>query len=472
MRRSHGAVPLLVLSGAFAAFVQMAVVLTGRIPAPALTSALALGTLLVSGLAMPKPRDAVRDMSRREVWMACAGGILAIGCAPAVVAALRMSDAPAGSIVVFWMSAGWAAVMAAGAAMLALRRHRIMPAAWAFAGSLLALSGAAGVVADWERPSSFSPLVRFAPLEMGMLAGGVFLLAGMLLLARAAGTRRPDGAMLWGAASALACSLIWWTATGLDRGLRAIAEQPFEVGIAAVAWGLACTSLAVLVHGRRSAEAAAGLAVAPVLLSALVLVEQVVGVAGPQPLVVGGVMAGSLLLAAAVAGLVHADGSRPMRRSGALIAMAALPVVSAMVALVLPAITASAHVTVEGGVFAGTWSMIGAESVAGWAALALAVLVVAAAADRRPFVPVAAALLAAVGWSWLRNVPTHVWNSTLAPEIQQYYGTEYGTITFVAQRNVPMAAAVAIGAGVLLVIMTMRMRSARGAASHSQHGGS
>jgi hypothetical protein len=470
MDRLRRIAPPLALAAAFAVFVQMCVELAGRVPAGALTAALTAGALAVALLGAPRPVRALRGLTRRLALQACAGGLLAVAGAPALIAALRMTDAPAGSIVVFWVSGGWAAVAAAGAAVLALRERQVLQAGWSAAGALLAVAGVAGVVADWERPSSFSPLVRFAPQELGILFGGVLLLAGGLLLVRVARSSGTDGALLWAAAAGFAASLVWWAGSSAAYGWSSLTEHSVEVALAAVAWGLVCRLWPATLKAWGPATGAAALSVAPVLLSGLAILEQAVGVAGPQPLVVPGVIAGSLLVLAGACALVHARGAESASAARWPVLAAAVPAFLAAVGLLLPAIAVRVDVTVTGGAFAGSWNMAGAESVAGWAAVALAVLVIVAAADARPAWPVVAALAASAAWPWLTDVPTHVWNSALAPGIQQYYGTEYGSIGFTALPNAALAGAVILGVMAMLAIMAVRRM--RGGRSHPDHGGS
>jgi hypothetical protein len=469
MDRLRRMTPLLVLSAAFALWLQMSVVLTGRVPAGALTAAMTAGVLVVTVLAAPRPLKALRGLTRPTVLLACAGGLLAFFGAPALVAGLRMTDAPAGSIVVFWVSGGWAAIAAVGAAVLALRERLALSAGWSLAGALLALAGVAGVVADWERPSSFSPWVRFAPREIGMLAGGLLLLAGGLLIVRAAKSVKLDAALLCASASALAASLVWWGVTDFAGGWSRIAEQPLVVAVAAVAWGLVCVIWPSCLKTFGPASGAAAMSVAPVLMSGLIWLEQAVGVAGPQPLIVPGVVAGSLVVLAGVCALAHARDARTAGPAPVLSALATAPALLAIVALALPAIFVQVDVTI-GGTFSGSWTMIGAESVAGWVAVALAMLAMVAAHDARPLWPIAAALAASAGWAWLLDVPTHVWNASLSPDIQIYYGTEHGTIAFTSAPNAAMVGAVILGALVMLAIMVVRRASVR-ETLHLGHGG-
>lgn len=464
-RRRRYAAPL-VLAVVFAVFVQMVVVLAGRLPAPPFVAVLTLGALAAALLVTPAPLTRIRSLSRVAAAAASVGGALAVFGAPALVAGLRMSDAPAGSIVVFLLSGGWAAATALGGVALAVRARRAMEASWTVAGALLALAGSAGVVACWERPSSFSPFVRFPVQEAGMLLGGILLICGGLLLVRVA--RRSDGsaALICATAAAAVLALVWWGATDFASGWVRLAEQPLVVCAAALAWGLVSVNWVEVLRHDGPPVAAACVAVTPLLLSGLSLVERLVGVAGPQPLVVSGVIAGSLVVLAGCAAFLHASHAGAAVGMRWLVLVGDVPLVLAAIALALPAIAVSVVVTVTGGRFTGAWSLTGAESLLGWCAVALTALVLIAARDASPGVPSLAALAALVALPWLADVPTHVWSAALAPEIQQYYGTEYGTITFTALADAPLIAAVVLGAGVLLVIMALRRGPRAGATTN------
>lgn len=467
LRARRYAAPV-ILALAFATFVQLCVVLAGRLPAGPLACAFSLGVLAVALIATPGPLRRVRSLGRGPAATAAAGGLLAVLGAPALVVGLRMSDAPAGSIVVFLMSGGWAAVAALAGAVVAVRSRR-MEASWTVSGALLVLAGAAGVVANWERPSSFSPFVRFPVAEAGILLGGIALIAGGLLLVRVARASDPGGALMVAAAAASATGLVWWGASGFAAGWSSLAEQPLAVSAAAVAWGLVCLNWIEVLRRHGPPVAAACLALTPLLLPLLSVLEQLVGVAGPQPLVVNGVIAGALVCLAGCAALLHAARARTAAGARLLPVAAGVPLAASVGALMLPAIAVSVAVTVTGGRFAGSWTLSGAESIIGWAVVALAVLVFVAAFDAAPAVPAAVALTAFAALPWLADVPTHVWSATLAPEIQQYYGTEYGSIDFTAVPNILMIVAAALAMVALLAIMAVRR--APGAAA-TDNGGS
>ena len=448
------------LAVAFAVHVGLTGVLAGRIPAAALVLALSLGALAVALAAAGRPLAAVRSLDGTAVGYAIAGGILGVLAAPALVAANRMTDAPSGSVTVWWISAGWAAVAAAGAAALLWRRSRA-DSVGALAGGLAVLAGAAGVLADWERPSSFSPLVKFPVQEVWILVGGVALLCGGLSLVRASRRGGMAGALVVGTAAASVAAGVWFAASGLGPGLRAWAEQPFALAVAALAWGFVALAWPTVLRDAGPTMAAAGLALAPVLLSLLTLVEQLAGAAGPQPLVFEGVAAGSLLLLAGATRLARTGASAPHARVRTRLATGVLaaPAFLAAAGLLLPALRVDVTAERAAGTFAASWMLPGAESVAGWSALALALLLIAAAGDLHPAWPAAATLAACATWPALLAVPTHVLNRWLAPDVQQYYGTEYATLEFAVVRNYPLLLAVAATAAGLIYLVLVRPRS-------------
>jgi hypothetical protein len=439
---------LVALAVSFAVFVGMTVSLAGRLDGAGLTAALAAGALAAAAFAAPRPIVAARSLPAASAIVACAGGLLAFVAAPAIVNAVRMSDAPAGSVVVFWLSGGWAALAALFAAGVALSRGAGARALAAVAGAAAVLAGAAGIVADWERPSSFSPLVRFPVQELAILGAGVLFIAGGLLLARAGRDGRLPGALVWGSVASVLGASAWVLTAGPARAIGSVGELPVQVVVAAAAWGVVCMLWPPALDGAGRGSAAAALALAPLLLSALVWAEQSVGVAGPQPLIVGGVVAGSLVLASGVLALMAANdatGAPAVRRPLRLLALAPL---------ILAAVGADVKVSAAAGSFQGAWVMTGVESIGVLSALALALVLAAAVVTRRsPWLPLAG-LAACLSWAWLLPVPTHVLNTWLAPGIQSYYGTEYGSITFASVQNLPALLAVVVtGVGFLALAL-------------------
>lgn len=453
-RFSRGLWPA-VLALAFAVHVGMTVSLTGRLQGAAFAAAQAFGALALAVIAAGRPVAAVQAMTQPARMLALAGGLLGILGPIAVVAGTRMSDAPAGSVVVFWVAGGWALIAAIAAAVLAARRADRTSAGVAVAAGLVAFVGAAGVVANWERPSSFSPLVRFPVQELTMLAGGALLLAGAYLILRAARGSHLHGALVCSTGIAAAAGAAWWAVTGFAGGWSSLGERPVQVAIAALAWGAVCLSLPRVADREGPARVGALLAAAPVLLTTLIWLEQAVGVAGPQPLIVSGVIAGSVTLAAGSAVLwssVRVRDAASLRWQ--VRAAAALPLALSAVALLLPAITAHAEVDGPGGAFSGSWTLLGWESLAGVTAFALAALLLASVSSRGSFMPPIAGILACAAWPLTLSTPMHVLTGWLPPGLEQYYGTEYASIGFTGASAPVMVAALvtcALGFSALLV---------------------
>ena len=460
MARQQGAIVWsAVLAVAFATFAGMTVQLAGTVHAAPLAGCLALGALAVAALVAGRPIRAVASMDRRDQLLACAAGVLLVFGAPAMIGGVRMTDAPAGSIVVFWMSGGWAAIAAVAGAVWAWRRSSSL-GVLALAGAAAALAGAAGIVADWERPSSFSLLVRFPSQELAILAAGALVIAGALLLVRAARSGKLDGALVCATGAGALAGLLWWALDGLSTA--APSERPVEFVVAAVAWGVVCVALPRVVSSGGPARAGAMLALAPLLLTALIGVEQIVGVSGPQPMIVNGVIAGALVLIAGAAALWRSGSASPDAhvRRPLWTWLALVPLAAAAIGLALPSVVATANVSMDAGHFAGSWTLLGWESVAGLSALALAALAGALARVEQPIVPAALALVACGGWTLLSDVPMHVLKAGLAPGIEQYYGTEYGSIAFVAVANLWSLAAVVLAASVLVRVIAIAFRRA------------
>ena len=457
------------LALAFAVHVGMTVALAGRLPAAVLSTAQALGALVLALALAGRPLAAIRGLDARSRALAGAGGLVGIFGPPALIAGVRMSDAPAGSVVVFWMASGWAAVAAVTAMAMAFRSRTAARAPLAFAGGVLAVAGAAGVVANWERPSSFSPLVRFPVQELAILAAGALMVAGAFAILRAARGTRIDGALLCAAAAAVVPGLVWWGFSGFANGWSSFLEHSAEMVLAAMAWGFICVALPRVLRSEGPARAGALLAVAPLLLASLIWLEQLVGVAGPQPMIVTGVLAGGVTLGAGSIALWRAadgDALRVFRKRRVIvIAASSVPLALACVALALPAIIAHAEASAAVGSFVGSWTLFGWESVAGVSVLALTALLAALAWSEEPLWPALAGLAACAVWPLSLSTPMHVLTGWLPPGIEQYYGTEYASISF-TRTPAPwmIAAAITCGAGFAVIVVSdvwRRLRRSR-----------
>lgn len=455
-----------VLAVLASAWVGLTATVSGRFPAATLTLALCVAGLVVAAIVewgrwKPPSRGELRSRLR-----AAGAGALGLFLAPFMVLANRFTDAPPGSEYVWLISAGWGTIATLAVAVALWRQGRRRAALVLPAGAFAGLVGCAGVLANWERPSSFSPFVHFALQETLLLVAGVVFLAGAHLLSRALehGDRAP---YLTAAITATVLAAITLVLSGAGFERVMLAGSPPVVAVWAVV-GAAFW----FTFNRRASEGglvmpAAMLFTPALLLPALSGLERALGISGVNPIVWDGVLGGSLLAWAGIARiLVHrstAGGVVDALRSVADRAVGALAVVAtalAAAALAMPALTARVTGHRPQGNVDISWTLLGVESVAVLAALALAILLVAAVLDDARL-PAFAGIAAAPAFWLLARTPTHVWTTRLDPDIQGDYGTEYAQIAFRAITSWPAQAAV-LGAVVgLAVVLTRRVISER-----------
>jgi hypothetical protein len=450
-----------------AAYAGLTPVLAGRVPGPTLALALAVMGLVLA-LCQPRPRSPLgtdcRAPDRSRCITAAAGGALSLFLGPCLVLVNRYSDAPSGSETLLFATVGWgaiAALVAAGELWLSGERVR----AWAVrTGVLAAVVGCAGVLASWERPSSFSPLVRFVPEEVWMLVGGCAFVAGVLLLRRSArGLTGPPWVVAAGAATTLALAV--WLADGRwSHSVSSMIEYGPVLGLWAlcgagmwVAWTRETLSRGLLVP-------AAAFFLPPALLSLLSVVERLVGAWGPEPVLWPGIAGGALVSLAGIARIVSWRGigasSPPGASSRALAWYAILVSGGAAASLLLPALSARVTGSPEGRLLDISWTLPGWESIGGWIALSLGLLLLAAIADGS--LPAILTAMAATPAYWLLSAtPTHSMNRWLPIEIQQYYGSEYVDLVFRPLAVWPARVAVAGVATGLAIVLTRRLLKGR-----------
>jgi hypothetical protein len=130
--------------------------------------------------------------------------------------------------------------------------------------------------------------------------------------------------------------------------------------------------------------------------------------------------------------------------------------------------------------FSARFAMLGFETIGGWLALAVALLLLVEWVGRsRPTLGRAAgialvAVVATASWAALRYVPVHTWVPWIPAEVQQDYGTEYASIVF-SPTATPLqvaALAAAAAAAALFVWYAIGARGARGSSADSKEGGS
>jgi hypothetical protein len=435
-----------------AAHIGLLASLAGLAPTPLIPVGAGAGALAVSVAVGWRGARDVCAMGRRGVVLSAAAGALSCVIAPWLVALNRYTDAPPGTELIYFAWVLWGALAVLAAAAARLRRPAALVSVLAIGVS--AVTAAAAVLASWERPSSFSPLVRYVTEESWMLVAGVCFLGGGLLLTRLMrvhGHARP--VLVGGAGAAIAAAVIA-VVSWEPRLVLAFAEYGGSLALWAVAWALVWLLSTTMLAGDRAAEVGVTMACAPLLLTGLLAVEGLTGVAGPNPIGWAGVCGGVLLAGAAILGVTSlASSASPVVRwrFWALVP-AAVPLMVAIAGLALPALGGSAWADRKGMAFAVTWTLAGWESVAAWIVVASAMLAFVAVARRSAALAVAA-LVAAAAYPLLDSTPYRTLTRWLPSDVAADLGTEYAWIHFDALTNWPawlaLAGAVAWAALVL-----------------------
>ena len=406
--------------------------------AAAVGIAAALAILVVLGV----PRvESARESGIGTLLMGALAGVTAVA-APYLVSTYRYSDAPSGSLVVFFTTTMWGLLAVLAAAVLSAgraedsrsRRAALVP----ISGGLLAAVAGAGILANWERPSSFNLIVRFGSEQAVMLGAGVLWVAGLVTVAVLVRRARPNVVGAAYAVGAIVAALAM-----LPFARMAEADIPVLLPYAAIA-GLT-TALALWLSLQQRVDIVGPpLFAAPVLLSALTIVEQMTGMLGPRPLQVTSVMLASVLVVLGIAASLErrraaAPSGSPAVASGALAAVGRVAAFAAtavaLVAMVVPALAVEVHGMLPSqDAFDLQFTMRGFESLGPWLSLSAALLVLAAwfGADRLSSLlrAVAAIGAGAAAVAPLGGTPLHTWVTWVPPEVQQDYGTEYAYIVF------------------------------------------
>jgi hypothetical protein len=455
------------LALAWTTYEALTVALSGRIPGAVLTLALTVGTLAVAFAAGWRDLGRMRALGPQVIAQASLAGAAGMFLAPYLVVTNRYTDAPSGTELLFFSGVVWGAWAIAVGAIALWRSGRRRASAAAIAGGLSVLTGAAGILGNWERPSSFSPMVRFVGEELWMVAAGaMFVLSGIVLarLTKSYGPTRP--LIVAGiAASVPALTAVLLSADGLG-GLSRLVADGSTVALWSGAWAISWLALMRVYNVHGAVRAGACLTLPPLLLPALSLLEEFVGVRGPDPMIWSGIAGGALLTVAGMACLVQASArSGPMHRWARYMAwLAGLSCAAALVALFLPALQASVLATRQAGLIDLTWTLPGWETVAGWTAVSGAALL-------------CAGLIAGVWWSRLAalaiagayplllRTPVHVLTRGLTFEIQQDFGTTYASITFAEVAVWPARIAVVGAVLGLAVLLFGDLRTAIGSRS-------
>lgn len=368
---------------------------------------------------------------------------------PMLVFANRSSDAPPGSVVAFWTTVFVGGALAAGGG-LTLRNRALR-----LSSALLLVVAGAGVLANWERPSSFSLLVRYTEYQLAMLIAAIAVVLVVLLLTASVERHGwPATAAPIAAGSALGGLFLLVAAReSLSQLLSPI------VMLAAGASAVLYLMILSLGSGRGALISGTAIAAAPAAITLLSILESATGMLGPRPLLLGPVAAACAVGACAV-GLMLYEGSEiaPFTASRPLKATATVGLAAAAVGMFAPSLGVAVKGGLSGGqAFAVNFSMAGYETVAGWLAFSVALtgaLALIAVKERRLLIgALITSVAGALAWTILRPMPLHTWVSWIPPEVQQDYGTEFASIVFS-----PLTAVWQL-IGVLLVVLATGVAS-------------
>lgn len=427
------------LLGSAAVFV-MSTVLSDRLPDTVTAGgAVALAFLLSLPLAGIPRVDALRSARRRDLALAAGGGVAAFWAAPLITLLFRLTDAPPGSEALFLSTTAWGLFTVLACFAVAAER----PGFTAGAGALAATAGGAALLANWERPSSFSPFVRYPVSDVAILAAGLIFALGALALAASARELGPRVVAFLGLGGAAAVGV-----------LAAIPVLTASLGSLALEWpallalAVATTAFAIgwlqTAHVAGTPRAAVALLGAPAAVTALTLAERATGRLGVDPVVWSGAFGGLAALAAGCFAVMAAEGLQASTAVGApkppraVLPLALAGTVAAAATLALPALSAVAdgHGEVP---FSVKWEMLGLEAAVPWLVLSVAVLVTAVLFDARRgavracWVPglIAAVVCALAVWPLL-DTPLRTWTLWIPAGVQQVYGTEYARFAVAA----------------------------------------
>lgn len=386
----------------------------------------ALGLFVLKGF----PRvAAARVAGLRATALALSGGALSFALAPFVVLTHRYSDAPAGTVTLFWTVAFLGALIVLVSWLL--DRDRGLPSGPA--GALIALTAAAAVLANWERPSSFSLLARHLSQQVWIGFGACLAAAGLLAVGIAAREQGSKVAVPLAAVGALIGGVILLLSDPMATWR--VGASPEAIGFAALSGACAMLLVRAAVSGGLAAAGAGGL-LAPSVLTLFTFVEAALGALGPRPVLLDQVAWATVAAAAGVFGALRVAagpvGLRPTR-----IVPAGMAVVAAAGAMAMPGVSVAVRgMRTDTSGFEAAFTMSGFETVGGWLALSLAGFLLiesvsGGSADRARAIGTAAVVVSvAAAWFALRSVPLHVWVGWIPAEVQQDYGTEYASIRF------------------------------------------
>lgn len=436
---------------------------------------------LVTGI--PRRTELVR-LGREGIARVALAGFLGIYASQQLVLANRYTDAPPGAEVIFFTTTAWGLIVVLSA--LAVRSERPSVVQVLLAG--IAVVGTIGILANWERPSSFSPFVRYSTENGAMFLAGLGW-AGFTLLVAPLGRRHRWRAILplaTGVAAAAGLALAVLSPMRGELVSEAVSVAP-QLIVASTTFAAIVISWSWLVSSADVVRPASLLFLPPVLLTVLGVFERKMGAFGPSPLLWDRVWWACAVVVIGALGVALASrcmllGSRSVdRRTGTKdvptaergrfarplgltsAALGLLASAASVIALWGPAL--SAHVVgsrSDGAAYEVFWTVPGAETVgalllglASVAALVTAVGFVYARWRESVLLALAAGLVVALlAVPVLATTPLRTWTRWIPAEVQQDYGTEYARLTLEPTNPHAMPLALVAAGGSLLLLCT------------------
>lgn len=451
------------LIGAAGLFVTTTVAMS-RLADSVIIAAVCAGGALLVAITSGRSSSKLLAADRNALLRAAAGGVATFMAAPLIALSQRASDAPPGSEVLFFTTTAWGLVLLAGTA--AVRRTGFA----SITGAAMASLGGAALLASWERPSSFSPFVRFADRELGMLLAGVVFVAGALAIHASLGALGRRRAALVATASAATAALIV-ALPGIVSGTGALQSSAGLLVALALMGGLYAVSAIRLLDSFGPGSVGAVLLAVPAALTGLTFIERAISIAGPDPIVWPSAIAGMALTFLGIVALCFMrllpDGeARSAHSSFKPVVFGSIVAVAVAIGTLFTGAMAAEVTGAFGDTYHASWTMIGAETGAGWLPVVLALLVFGAAWQlqrtryRAAAVGSIAALFGITTYPWLASLPLRTATRWIPADVQQTYGTEYARLTFEPLheplRLIILALVAALAVSVLLIAWRAR----------------
>ncbi len=375
-----------------------------------------------------------------------AGGLGLFG-APYAVLSHRYSDAPSGSEILFLTTAAWAVLLVLPTLRAKASRLTVV------SGALLVLTGVAATVGNWERPSSFSPFIRYASEEVWMLAAGLAWAFMWWLLDRSIRRGDHSAVLVPMAAGGIGASLVSTALSGW-HSFTALGEGSFGLGLLFLASAVATAAAFTLLRRAGLRGVAGGYTLPAAALTALTWLEQTTGAFGPQPILIVPAVAGAMTtLAGAILWWVPDEETTQAIAPPWLALLAWASVAAAVVGLAVPALRGHATgLRASGESFDAQFVLLGWEAVGPWLALGISVGVVGTLMRRSVIAKLTLALgTALAAWPLVAWTPLHTLTTFIPWEVQVDFGSEFAAIEF-TRLAVPFSYAAVCGAAVALAL--------------------